>query len=205
MNDGPTTPQAAAPDAAALPTAGELEQAVQRSLEAFLAKAKQAAVEAIEEVVRRYGSSLGDEVRQALRISVDEVIRTQVGRLVNELAPSGDTARRLADGLHQELRDFANTTLRDLFESRLPAYSRWAGRSVIDYFLAGVLFAVAAVLLFAGGVLALQAAGVRPFATYLVGGAVALALGFVLLRVRAREREAPPVIPGEPPKNTTGG
>src|SRR4051794_12416730 len=123
MSEDSPTPQTASPDGAAPPGPGELEQAVQRSLAAFLAQAKQAAVEAIEEVVRRYAGSLGDEVRQSLRTAVDEVVRSQVGRLIEEVAPSGDTARRLADGLHQELRDFANTTLRDLFDNRLPECS----------------------------------------------------------------------------------
>ena len=197
MSEDATAPSPDPPDGLTPPGPGELEQAVQRSLAAFLAQAKQAAVEAIEEVVRRYGSGLADEVRQALRTSVDEVVRTQVGRLVNELAPSGDTARGLAEGFHQELREFANTTLRDLFENRLPAYSRWAGRRVIDYVLVGTLFAIAAVLLCAGSVLALQAAGVPPYATYIAGGLVALGFGFTLLRVRSRGWESPPAITGE--------
>lgn len=202
MSEDPATPPQPPPDAGGVSAwVGELERALQRNVEPLLDRLKQAvwqaALGAIDETVRRYGVGLGDEVRQTLRTAVDEVVRAQVGRLVAELAPSGDTAKRLADGLHQELRDFANTTLRDLFETRLPEYSRWAGRSIIDYALAGLLFAIAAVLLFAGGVLALNAAGVPPYATYLIGGVVALGFGFVLLKAREWRGNAPPMAAGQ--------
>lgn len=188
MSEG-SEPQPASPPGS-VPTVAELESALQRNVEPLLDKLRQAARQAIagaiEEVVRRYGTGLGDEVRQTLRSAMDELVKAQVGRLVAEFAPSGDAARRLADGLHQELRDFANTTLRELFETRLPEYSRWAGGRVLDHALAGLLFAVAAVLLFAGGVLGLQQAGVPPFVTYLIGGVAALGLGFALLKARSR-------------------
>lgn len=193
MSEGSATRQTAAPGGAGSPTVGELEAALQRNVEPLLDKLRhavgQAALGVIEEAVRKYGGGLADEVRQTVRHAMDDLVKAQVGRLVAELAPSGDAARQLADGLQRELREFANTTLRDLFETRLPEYSRWAGRSVLDYGLAGLLFAIAAVLLFAGGVLGLQQVGVPPYATYLIGGIVALGFGFVLLQARARRGE----------------
>jgi hypothetical protein len=112
--------------------------------------------------------------------------------LVEQLRPGGDAARRLAEGWIQELREFVNTTVRDLFEKRLPEYSRWAGQRVIDYVLVGILFAMAAVLVCVGGVLGLREAGVPPYMTYLVAGAVALVFGFWLLKLRSRSWETQP-------------
>ena len=96
MSEGSATPHAAAPDGAGSPTRiGELEAALQRNVEPLLDKlkqaAKQAALGAIEEAVRKYGAGLADEVRETLRAAVDELVKAQVGRLVAELAPSGDT------------------------------------------------------------------------------------------------------------------
>lgn len=188
--------QTAPPDGGPSVRLGELEAALQRNIEPLLDQlkqaVKQAALGAIEEVVRKYGAGFADEVRQTLRAAVDDLVKAQVGRLVAELAPTGDTARKLADGLHQELQDFANTTLRNLFETRLPVYSRWAGRSLIDYALAGLFFATAAVLLCVGSVLALQQTGLPPYVTYFVCGVGALGLGTVFLALRRREQGPPP-------------
>lgn len=208
MTEGAESQRPAPKDGTARPgDVGDIEAALQRNVEPLLDKlkqaVKQAALGAVEEVVKKYGTGLAGEVRQTLRSAVDELVKAQVGRLVQELMPTGDTARRLADGLHNELREFANTTLRDLFEKRLPEYSRWAGRSVIDYALAWFLLAVAAVLLFAGGVMALQQAGVPPYATFLIGGVAALGFGFVLLK--ARRGDAPPMTTGQPPTTPPDG
>src|SRR5687767_216189 len=124
MGEDTENRQTAPPDGSSSVRLAELEAALQRNIEPLLDQlkqaAKQAALGAIEEVVRKYGAGLADEVRQTLRTAVDELVKAQVGRIAAELVPSGDAARKLTDGLHQELRDFANTTLRDLFDTRLP-------------------------------------------------------------------------------------
>jgi hypothetical protein len=61
--------------------------------------------------------------------------------------------------------------------------------------VADTLFCLAAVLLCVGGVLGLQQAGLPPYATYLLGGSVALGAGWALLRLRAWDwagRQVPP-------------
>jgi hypothetical protein len=162
----------------------------------LIERTKQAVRNAVEEAVREYGGGMVAEARQKLKAAVDGLVAAQVEKLVQQLGPGGDAAPRLAEGWLRDLREFANTTLTDLFEKRVPEYSRWAGQRVLDYALVGILFAVAVVLLFAGGILGLRELGLPPYATFLIGGIVALAFGFWLLRMRPRP-EPPGVMKSE--------
>ncbi|HVL12796.1 MAG TPA: hypothetical protein VM529_09530 [Gemmata sp.] len=188
-------------DARQLPPAGgtelraavaEFERTIQENAAPLLEKAKQALLNAIDEAVRKHGVALVAELRGTLKAAVDGIVAAQIEKMVEQLRPNGDAARRLAEGWFLELRGFADTTVRDLFETRVPEYSRWAGQRVLDFALVGVLFVIAAVLLFAGGILGLREAGVPPYAALLIGGVVALGFGFWLLRTRPR-----PEAPGE--------
>src|SRR5438874_3422427 len=161
MDEGSETRAVATPDGTGSWAAvAEFERALQRNVEPFLEKAKQAVLDAVEAAVRKHGAGIVTELRQTLKAAVDELVRSHIEKLVEQLRPGGDAARRLAEGWLKELREFADTTVRDLFEKRLPEYSRWAGQRVIDYVLVGVLFAMAAVLVCVGGVLGLREAGV---------------------------------------------
>jgi hypothetical protein len=205
MSEDSTTRQVASPDGTgSSATVAEFERALQRNAEPFLAKTKQVVLDAIEEAARKYGAGLVTEMRQTLKAAVDDLVKAHIEKMVEQLRPGGDAARRLAEGWLQELREFVNTTVRDLFEKRLPEYSRWAGQRMIDYVLAGVLFAIAAVLVCVGGVLGLREAGVPPYMTYLVGGAVVLVFGYWLLKLRSRSWETPPTAAGEPPAKPLG-
>jgi hypothetical protein len=185
--DSPTQP-AAPPDGTPGLWASIAEPLIERT--------KQAIRAAIEEAVREYGGGMVAEARQKFKAAVDGLVATQIEKMVLQLGP-GDAARQIAEGSLREVREFANTTLADLFEKRVPEYSRWAGQRVLDYALVGILFAIAVVLLFIGGILGLRELGLPPYATFLVGGVVALAFGFWLLRMRPRP-EAPRLTAGEP-------
>jgi hypothetical protein len=154
--------------------------------EPLIERTKQAVHNAVEEAVREYGTGMVAEARQKLKAAVDGLVAVQVEKLVQQLGPGSDAAKRATEGWLRDLREFANTTLADLFEKRVPEYSRWAGQRVLDYALVGILFAVAVVLLFAGGILGLHELGLPPYATFLIGGVVALAFGFWMLRMRPR-------------------
>jgi len=200
MSEDSKTQQVAAPDGTGSSSAvAEFERVLLRNAEPFLEKTKQAVLNAIEEAARKHGAGLVTEMRQTLKTAVDELVKAHIEKMVEQLRPGGDTARRLAEDWLQELREFINTTVRELFEKRLPEYSRWAGQRMIDYVLAGTLFAMAAVLVCVGGTLGLKEAGVPPYATYLVGGAVALGCGFGLFKLRSRRWEAPQPTAGELP------
>ena len=172
---------------------GELERTIQENAEPLLEKAKKALLNAIDEAVRKHGVALLGELRGTLKAAVDGIVAAQIEKMVEQLRPGGDAAKQLAEGWVRELREYGDTTVRELFEKRVPEYSRWAGQRVIDFALVGVLFTVAVVLLFAGGILGLREAGVPPFAALLIGGVVALGFGFWLLRTRPRSDA-----PGEP-------
>ena len=165
----------------------------------LIERAKQAIRDAVEDAVREYGGSLVAEARQKLKAAVSGLVGVQVEKLVQQLAPGGDTVKRATEGWIRDLREFANTTLADLFERRVPEYSRWAGQRVLDYALVSVLFTIAVVLLFAGGILGLRELGVPLYATFLIGGVVALAFGFWLLRMRPRPEPPRSDRPANPP------
>jgi hypothetical protein len=192
MSEDSDTRPVAPPDATGSPGA-ESESAPPQNAETFLERTKQAILTAIEETIRRHGGALLAEVRQTLQAAVEGLVAAQVEKMVEQLKPGGDTARRVAEGWLRELREFADATVGDLFDQRVPEYSRRAGQWVIDYALAGSLFAIAAVLLFVGGILALHELGVPAYAATLACGVVALGFGYWLLRSRARRPVAPGV------------
>jgi hypothetical protein len=188
-------PQTQSPTSLALPqrplaTVEDLEQAVQRQAEPLLQRVKQMTLEVIDEVARKHGNPLAAELRKVLLETVGSVLRTEAAALVDRLRPAlldgGTAMRQNADTLLKDLDQVLRSTVGEVFQDHVPAYSRWAGQRVIDYFLAGTLFCLAAVLLCVGGILGLQQAGLPSFVTYLVGGGVALGVGVFLLRLRSR-------------------
>jgi hypothetical protein len=186
--DSPTQP-AAPPDGSPGLWASIAQPLIERT--------KQAVRNAVEDAVREYGGGLVADARQTLKAAVDGLVAAQLDKLLEQLRPGGDAARQIAESSLREVREFANTTLADLFEHRVPEYSRWAGQRIIDHALVGVLFVIGVALLFAGGILGLRELGMPPYATFLIGGIVALAFGFWLLRTQPR-RPYTPGAGGEP-------
>jgi hypothetical protein len=203
MNESPHTQPPPSPDGPAVRSVvDDVRQALHATIAPFLEQAKQTALTAIDETIKKYSSGFLADTQQTLRAAVDEIVQTQVKSIAAQFAPTGDETRRMAKELLQELEAFIDKTVRELFETRLPKYSRRAGRSMIDYAVSGILFVLAAVLLCAGGVVGLQQVGVPPYLTFLIGGVVALGLGYVVLTLRVRPETEPPTATSPPPPAT---
>jgi hypothetical protein len=187
--------RAAAPDAGASSSGqilalNDLDQALNRQMEPFLQRMKQITLEVIDEVAQKHGSPLVAQLRQTLVETVGVIVRAQVPAILDQLRPSvregGDTFRKNADSMAADLKQFISKTVVEVFREHVPTYSRWAGQRIIDYFLAGTLFCLAAVLLCVGTILGLEKAGLPAYLTYLVGGGVAVGVGAAFLKLRSR-------------------
>src|SRR5438046_2069670 len=97
MSEDSRSPEVAAPDGTGSPAVAEFERALQRNMEPFLEKTRQAVLSAIEEAVRKHGASLVTEVRQTLKSAVDDLVKAHIEKMVEQLKPGGEAARRLAE------------------------------------------------------------------------------------------------------------
>jgi hypothetical protein len=174
-----------------LPALDDLEQAFQRQMEPFLQRVKQMTLEIVDEVGQKHGNPLFVQVRGILLETVGGILKTEVAARLDKLRPAiadgSDTIRKSADNLLADMKQFITKTVVDVFQVHVPNYSSRAGRRMIDYFLAGTLLCLAAVLLFVGGILGLKHFGVDDYLAYLIGGAGALSVGMIYLKVRARK------------------
>ena len=174
-----------------LPALDDLEQAFQRQMEPFLQRVKQMTLEIVDEVGQKHGNPLFVQVRGILLETVGGILKTEVAAQLDKLRPAiadgSDTIRKSADNLLADMKQFITKTVVDVFQVHVPNYSSRAGRRMIDYFLAGTLLCLAAVLLFVGGILGLKHFGVDDYLAYLIGGAGALTVGMIYLKVRARK------------------
>jgi hypothetical protein len=174
------------------PTAlvAEIEQALQGQLEPFMQRLKQITLEVIDEVGDQHVQPFVVQLRQTLLDTVAAVLKTEIPALLKQLKPAiaenSEAVRQNADGLLGDVKQFVTKTAVEVFREQIPEYSRRTGQRVLDYFLAGTLFCLAAVLLCLGGILGLEAAGVPAYAAYLAGGGAALAVGLFFLKLRAR-------------------
>ncbi len=169
----------------------DLEQAFQRQMEPFLKRVKQMTLEIVDEVGRKHGNPFLMQMRETLVETVGGMLKTEVAARLDKLRPAvlegNDAVRKTADNMLNDLKQFITKTVVDVFQVHVPAYSSRAGRRMIDYFLAGTLLCLAAVLLFVGGILALEDAGLPRYLAFLIGGAGAMGVGMAYLRVRARK------------------
>jgi hypothetical protein len=169
-----------------------VEQALQRQTESLLQRAKELALEAVDEVGRKHGSPLLAELRQALAESTAALFRAEMAALADRLRPAlyegGNAVRRDADRLVGELKGSLAEAVTDVFRVQVPGYAQRAGRRVLDYLLASTLLSTGAVLACVGGVLGLEQAGLPEYAAYLSGGGVALAAGAAVLKLHGQGR-----------------
>jgi len=169
----------------------DLEQAFQRQMEPFLQRVKQMTLEIVDEVGQKHGNPLFVQVRGILLETVGGILKTEVAARLDKLRPAivegSDAVRNSADNLLKDMKQFITKTVVDVFQVHVPNYSSRAGRRMIDYFLAGTLLCLAAVFLFVGGVLGMRHFGMPEYLAYLIGGAGALTVGMIYLKVRARK------------------
>jgi hypothetical protein len=173
----------------------DLEQAVERQLEPFLQRVKQRALEVIDEVGQKQGNPLVAQLRETLVETLAVLLRNELAARLDRLKPAWlegtSTVRQNADSLLDDLKQLITQTAVALVRVHAPEYSRWAGQRLFDYVIASTLFCLAAVLLILGCVLGLEKIGMPPFATYILGGGVALAAGWTFLKVRSRKWRDP--------------
>jgi hypothetical protein len=93
----------------------------------------------------------------------------------------------LVGKVRQEVAEPVVRALRD----QAPRYARWVGGQMIHYALAATLFCLAAVFLLVGAVQGLEQVGLPPYLTWILGGAGALGVGLVVLRLSAGARAGP--------------
>jgi hypothetical protein len=79
------------------------------------------------------------------------------------------------------MKKFLTETMREV----LPAYARGVSKGLTAFTLTATLICLAAVLGIIGGITGLQELGLAPFASYLIGAAVAGSAGFFLFKFNA--------------------
>jgi hypothetical protein len=167
-------------------TVPEVEQAIQRQLGPFLQQVKQMTLEVIDEVGRKHANPLLAQLRQTLAETIAALLKAEVPALLNQLKPAvlegSDAFQQKTDKRVKELKEFITRTVSDVFRVHVPEYSSRAGHRMMVYLLAGTLFCLGAVVGCVGMILGLERAGLPGYATYLVGGGVAVAAGVLLLR-----------------------
>jgi len=179
---------------APLAAVNDLEQAFQRQMEPFLERVKQMTLEIVDEVGQKHGNPLFVQIREILVETVGGLLKTEVAARLDRLRPTvlegSDSLRKIAHDFVEDMKQFITKTVIDVFQVYVPEYSSRAGRRVIDYFLAGTLLCLAAVLLVMGCILGLEEAGLPKYVDFLIGGGVALGVGMIYLRVRGRKWRA---------------
>jgi len=169
----------------------DLEQAFQRQMEPFLERVKQMTLEIVDEVSHKHGSPFLVQVRQTLVETVGVMLKTEVAARLDKLRPAviegSDHLRETGNNMLADLKQFITNTVANVFQKQVPEYSSWAGRRMIDYFLAGTLLCLSAVFLCVGAIKTLEHFELPTYLAFLIGGAGALAVGMVYLKVRARK------------------
>jgi hypothetical protein len=157
----------------------------------LIVRTREMLAQVVDDLVQRHAAPLVAQLRLALRQTLEEVVRGQMEPLLERarqsMQDSAQFAAVFADAVVARLKVTLAGPAGDFLRDELPRYAHWAGRRSLDYALAAILFCLAAVFLLIGTVLGLQAAGVEPFATYLVSGMVALGGGLVFLRLSSRK------------------
>jgi hypothetical protein len=144
-------------------------------------------LELAAQIVERHATPLVNQLHAALHKALEQVVREQLGPMLERarqsLQESTQLAGQFADAVVGRLKVTVAEPTREVLREQVPEYAHWAGRRAMDYVLAAGLFCLAAVFLLVGGILGLQAVGVPPFATYLIGGLTALGSGLIVMRL----------------------
>jgi hypothetical protein len=167
--------------------AQSLEELARRQVEPVLARTHEMILKLAAEIVERHATPLVNQVRVALQNALEQVVQQQMGPMLerarHSLQESTQLAGQFADAVVSRLKVTVGEPTKEVLREQVPEYAHWAGRRAMDYVLAAGLFCLAAVFLLVGGVLGLQAVGVPPFATYLIGGLAALGGGLMVMRL----------------------
>jgi hypothetical protein len=170
-----------------------VEEMVRRQMEPFLDQTRQTILSTVEQMVHKHGDTLLGRVKGITLEIAEEMLLRQIEpfldrarSLILEGLENASFAQKYADHLAAGLKKFARETVIEVLQVQVPAYSRRAGRRVLEYAVAGTLLCLAVILLLLGGIRGLQSAGVPDYATYLAGGLIAGGAGLFLLRMGSR-------------------
>jgi hypothetical protein len=164
-----------------------LSEAATRQLEPVAHRIHELTLRVTEEVIQQHAAPLVAQLRSAFQESVDEVVKRQMQPMLERaregVQESLNVATQLADVVVARLKVTVAEPAMQMVRAELPQQARWAGRRTIECVLAATLFCLAAIFLLIGGVMGLEEAGLKPFAAYSIGGAIALTAGLVFLRL----------------------
>jgi hypothetical protein len=164
-----------------------LSEAAQRQLEPVVIRIHDLALHVTEEIIQKHAAPLVAQMRTAFQESVDEVVKRQMRPILDRarecMHESVNIATQLVDVIVARLQLTVAQPTAQMVRAELPQYARWAGRRTLDVALAATLCCLAAIFLLIGGVLGLEEVGLRPFASYTIGGVAALVSGLVFLRL----------------------
>lgn len=167
-----------------------------QDLEPLLAESGAMLARVSDEIIRTHAAPLFTQMSASLRQALEEGLQRQMQPVLAQarehMKESADLAAQFADATVRRLQVTVGQPAGQFVRRELPGYAHWTGRRLLDYGLATTFLCLAAIFLMVGGVLALQHAGVPNFATFLIGGLVALGGGLVFLRVFQRNLPAVP-------------
>jgi hypothetical protein len=164
-----------------------LSATAHHQLEPLVGRLRQTTLDLTEEILHKHAAPLLGQLRAALEGCLDEVFQRRMEPLLEHarqsMQESAKTATQLVDTIVARLRVTVAEPTAERLAVTLPRYARWARRRMVNGVLATTLFCLAAIFLLVGGVLGLQEAGLKPYATYGIGGLTALVGGVVSLRL----------------------
>jgi hypothetical protein len=172
-----------------------VEEIVRRQMAPFLDQARRSILEAVEQMVHKYGEALLAQTKGVTLETVEEMLKRQIEPFLErarhmalEGLENAAFVQKYVDVLAVGLKNFARETAVEVFQVQLPAYSHQVGRRFLGFAVGGTLLCLAAIFLLVGGILGLQVAGVPAYAGYLAGGVVAAAAAFVLFKMTSPPR-----------------
>jgi hypothetical protein len=167
-----------------------LSEAAQRQLEPLLERVHDLSLRVTEEVVQKHAAPLVAQMRTALQEGLEAVVQRQVVPMMDRarlgVQEGLGGATQLADAVVARLKVTVAEPAVQMLRDEVPQHMQWAGRRTLECILAATLFSLAAVFLLIGLVQGLEELGLRPFATYVIGGLVALGGGLVFARIFPR-------------------
>jgi hypothetical protein len=150
-----------------------------QQLDPLLARTRLFLLGMADELRDKYTAPLADQVRKVLLDTVDEM-RRKHGQ------PFIEVVNRMRDDLLGSLTKILAQPIEKFIAERVPAYTDWAGKRILNFTLAAALFCVAVVLVALGTSQALTALGVPNWCSFLAVGLAALLFG-LLFYVRWRQ------------------
>ncbi len=169
-----------------------VEAILKRQMQPFLDHARQTILDSLDVVVHKHADTLLSRLKGVSLDLVEEILKRQLepflGR-AKQMAVDGlenaGFVQKYVDSLTAGLKKITLETMTEVVRGQVPDVARRFGRRVVASAAVVTLSCLAGVFLLVGGVLGLQAAGLPPYATYLIGAAVAAGAAWALSHWRS--------------------